>query len=101
MGKISRIVKMSFQEEKVEDFLKLFEEKKSFIKNFEGCTHLQLLADKKQKNIIFTYSCWNSDEALEAYRSSDLFAETWASTKVLFSDKPSAVSYERLVDVEK
>lgn len=39
---ITRIVKMTFREEEVEAFKALFEERKSLIRNFKGCTHLQL-----------------------------------------------------------
>jgi quinol monooxygenase YgiN len=51
-----------------------------------------LLQDENDKNIFFTYSIWENDEALQAYRNSELFETTWAKTKILFAGKPEAWS---------
>ncbi len=91
-----RIVRMTFRPEEVSTFLENFTQNKKHIRNFSGCTHLELLRDKKQDNIYYTYSFWESEEYLEKYRNSDLFKSVWAKTKVLFSDKPLAYSLERL-----
>ncbi len=45
--------------------------------------------------VLFTYSHWESEAALETYRHSELFAEVWAATKVLFNAKPEAWSVQR------
>ncbi|MCB0738300.1 MAG: antibiotic biosynthesis monooxygenase [Bacteroidetes bacterium] len=87
-----RIVKMVFTEESVDSFLKMFDHKKEFIRAFEGCTHLELLQDKNQPYTLFTYSIWESEAHLQAYRESALFAETWAETKTYFGGKPEAWS---------
>ena len=87
-----RIVKMTFQEEKVHEFLENFEQAKQKIRTFEGCEHLELLQGIHQSNVFFTYSYWQSEEALEKYRNSALFKDVWAKTKVLFAEKPSAFS---------
>jgi heme-degrading monooxygenase HmoA len=89
---IVRIVKMQFHEEKVADFLKVFEANALQIRNFPGCQHLQLLADAHHTNTYFTYSWWDGLEDLENYRHSTLFEGVWAQTKVLFSGKPEAWS---------
>lgn len=89
---IKRIVKLTFQEDKVEEFEQVFEASKSFIRNRAGCQHLELLQDIHQPNVFFTYSFWDDEDALNAYRHSELFKKTWAKTKVLFSDKPQAWS---------
>ena len=47
---IIRIVKMGFIPEQIEAFLKNFEQHKDQIRNFEGCTHLQLLRDEHQNH---------------------------------------------------
>lgn len=39
---IIRIVRMHFTEAGVEEFLEIFDANKIAIRNFEGCTHLQL-----------------------------------------------------------
>ena len=89
---IIRIVKMTFLPDKVEEFLSVFELKKDLISEFEGCENLELVRDKDNKNIFFTISSWKEQTYLEKYRSSELFRQTWAKTKVLFSDKPQAWS---------
>jgi len=91
-----RIVRMSFQEGRVSDFLTIFNRSKSQIRAFPGCQRLELLRDLDQPSTFMTYSYWESPEALEAYRQSPLFRTTWAATKLLFSDKPQAFSVERL-----
>ncbi|MEN8125839.1 MAG: antibiotic biosynthesis monooxygenase family protein [Bacteroidota bacterium] len=95
-----RIVKMSFDPLKVEEFLHSFHEIKSKIRNFEGCTFLELYKDKKHNNIFFTYSYWNSEEDLERYRNSDLFIEVWGRTKLMFNEIPQAWSVDKLVSLE-
>ena len=89
---ITRIVKMTFSPEKVEEFLLVFNQKKALIAGFEGCEYLELVRDKDNKNIFFTISKWKEQTYLEKYRSSELFQQTWAKTKVLFSDRPQAWS---------
>ncbi|MCW3102909.1 MAG: antibiotic biosynthesis monooxygenase [Bacteroidetes bacterium] len=89
---IIRIVKMSFAPEKVNEFLQLFNASKHQIRNFKGCSHLELLNDATQQNIFFTYSHWENEAHLGEYRKSALFAGVWANTKILFNDKPLAWS---------
>lgn len=92
---ITRFVKMTFQEGKEDEFLKIFNNSCEKIRAFDGCSFLELLQDSKQRNIFFTHSIWESEEHLENYRSSDLFKNTWKATKTLFSDKPNAWSLIR------
>ena len=61
---IKRIVKMSFQPDKVEDFKLIFKTNWKLIAGFEGCSHVELLQDKLQQNIFFTYSHWENEEYL-------------------------------------
>lgn len=89
---IVRIVKMEFEQAKVDAFLRLFNSTRDKIAGFEGCKGLELLAGANATNLFFTYSIWNSEEDLENYRNSELFKETWAKTKILFSNKPEAWS---------
>jgi len=89
---IIRIVKMTFQEDRIIDFTNLFEERKQLIRNFKGCTHLELWQDSAQKNIFFTYSRWQKQADLDHYRFSEFFKDTWAKTKQLFADRPEAWS---------
>jgi len=83
--------------DKVETFKALFEEKKHLIRSFPGCNYLELLQGKAARNnVFFTYSYWDSEEDLNNYRYSDLFAETWKSTKALFIKKAEAISLEKI-----
>lgn len=94
---IIRIVKMTFESSKVGEFLENFEKNKKSIRNFEGCSHLELLQESGKPNVYFTYSWWDSEESLENYRHSRLFKEVWSLTKRLFSDKPQAWSLHQKV----
>jgi heme-degrading monooxygenase HmoA len=85
-----RIVKMIFRENEIDRFRRIFKRAKPLIEQFEGCQSVMLLQDMNQRNIFFTYSRWQGPQYLEAYRNSDLFAETWAQTKSLFASKPEA-----------
>jgi heme oxygenase (mycobilin-producing) len=93
---IIRIVKMVFREEEIDAFQKLFEERKSLIRNFEGCTHLELWQDKNHPNTFFTYSWWDSEEHLNSYRDSHFFDDTWSLTKQKFASRPEAWSVHQL-----
>lgn len=94
-----RTVRMTFQEDKVEEFLETFNQHKEKIRHFKGCNHLELLKDYNEPNIFSTYSIWDDDEALNNYRYSDLFKEVWAATKVLFKEKPIAFSSSKYIEV--
>ena len=93
---IIRIVKMTFKQEEIASFKLLFEERKLLIRNFEGCTHLELWQDKTHSNIFFTYSWWDSEEHLNNYRTSHFFDDTWMLTKQKFAAKPEAWTVEMI-----
>ena len=81
---------MSFELEKVEKFKSIYELNWHKIKEFEGCLHVELLQDRSSPSIFFTYSNWESENHLNNYRDSIVFKTVWASTKVLFNQKPEA-----------
>ena len=95
-----RIVKMSFEPSKIEEFLAHFDTNKVQIRNFEGCQFLELYRDKHQTNVFFTYSFWNKEEDLEQYRQSDLFKTVWSQSKPLFNAKPEAWTVEKVASLE-
>ena len=95
-----RIVRMTFKPESVSAFLENFESQKHSIRNFAGCRHLELWQDHSDKNIFVTYSHWESEEALNKYRDSELFKSVWSFTKALFAEKPQAFSTKKLQEVE-
>jgi heme-degrading monooxygenase HmoA len=91
-----RIVQMTFEAANIPVFLAFFESRKHTIRAFDGCKHLELWQDKDNPAIIFTYSIWDNEAALNHYRFSQFFKETWTTTKTLFADQPKAWSVNRL-----
>lgn len=90
---------MTFKEDSIEEFLKTFQLQKEHIRDFEGCNHLELLRDKQNKNIFFTYSHWESEEFLNEYRQSEFFIAIWAKVKTLFADKPQAWTTNKIAQL--
>ncbi|MFY7728031.1 MAG: putative quinol monooxygenase [Flavobacterium sp.] len=95
-----RIVKMTFQEDKVSEFLQNFNSVKDKIRNVNGCRLLELYRDKDNPSVFFTYSYWEREQDLENYRLSELFTGVWAVTKPLFAQKAEAWSVDKLVSLE-
>lgn len=89
---ILRIVRMEFEEEFLETFDAIFNESQNKIRNFPGCTFLQLYHDATNPAVRYTYSKWEDEEKLHAYRKSELFGSVWPRTKKLFAAKPLAFS---------
>lgn len=94
-----RYVRMTFQIDKTEEFLEIFNQSKHKIRAMNGCRYLELMHDINQTNVFMTHSHWDSEIDLNNYRDSELFRTTWAKTKALFADKPLTFSVESLVVV--
>ncbi|WP_353159192.1 antibiotic biosynthesis monooxygenase family protein [Myroides odoratus] len=90
-----RIVKLTLQEDKIDDFLNHFEKYKDQIRNFPGCQFLEVYRDKHQPNIFFTYSYWSEELDLDTYKKSTLFGEVWPYFKKLFKEKAEAWSVDK------
>ncbi len=88
---------MTFQPNEVEQFIQVFNDSKAKIRAFPGCLSLQLIRNIETPNVLCTSSIWDNASSLENYRNSELFAETWKKTKILFAEKAKAQSYE-LID---
>lgn len=93
-----RIVRMHFTEAGIEEFLEIFNQHKVAIRNFQGCTHLQLLKDPDDLYCYTTLSHWNRLEDLESYRKSELFGSVWGRVKTLFSERTQAFTLERYIE---
>lgn len=91
-----RIVKMTFREDSIEKFLQFFEGRKDAIRHFPGCHHLELWKDKNHPSVYFTYSHWESEAALDHYRYSGFFKETWGFTRQCFAAGAEAYSINRV-----
>ena len=87
---------MSFRAEEVEAFKKIFETNWTSIRGFAGCSHVELLQDERDATVFFTYSLWQDESSLDAYRHSELFGRVWGATKLLFRDKPQAWSLKEI-----
>ena len=94
-----RIVKLTIGEENISSFEKIFEETKQTIRNFNGCRFLELYQDRNDPRIFFTYSYWNTENDLEAYRQSDFFKNAWGKTRELFVSKPEAWSVNKMASL--
>ena len=92
-----RIVKLTISEENIPSFEKIFEDTKDTIRNTKGCRLLELYRDRTDSRIFFTYSYWNTEDDLEAYRNSEFFKNVWGQTKQLFALKPEAWSVDKMV----
>lgn len=89
---ITRIVRMEFVADLVPEFLALFHATKSQIRHFAGVQRLELHRDLSNPNVFYTYSVWDHEDSLEAYRKSALFRSVWSKTKALFAEQPQAFS---------
>jgi heme-degrading monooxygenase HmoA len=96
---IIRVVRMHFTEAGVEEFLEIFHRNKIAIRNFPGCTHLQLLKDAEDETVYITLSHWNDEESLEAYRKSELFGSVWGRVKTLFAERTQAFSLKKFIEL--
>ncbi len=85
---------MTFEPENIPSFERLFKASEAGIRSFPGCLKVDLLQDVNDPGVFFTYSLWESEAALEAYRASDFFRAVWGQTRELFSGPPVAWSLE-------
>lgn len=89
---------MQFQKDKIDEFKKLFENRKEKIESQDGCHSVTLMQDISDPTKIFTYSIWDNEDCLNAYRHSDFFQETWKKTKAMFDGKPEAWSVQKIAE---
>ena len=86
---------MTFEPENIPSFERIFEASSQQIRSFPGCNHLELLQDIDNPQVFFTYSHWESEADLQAYRESDFFLEVWGRTRKLFAERPRAWSLNK------
>ncbi len=83
---------MHFKSSEIENFQLLYQSVKLKINSYDGCEGVTLVQDTMNPEIFFTLSHWQSTQHLDHYRTSALFEDTWAKTKVMFAAKPMAWS---------
>jgi len=94
---LQRIVKMTFKPEHCQDFENYFSEIKNQVGNQPGCGGVKLLKDISGSGIYFTYSNWDNQTSLDAYRNTELFNIVWPKVKVWFAAKAEAWSTQILI----
>jgi quinol monooxygenase YgiN len=87
---------MEFKPEHVQDFLRQFERVRPRIRAYTGVRSLELYRDTRFPNVFCTSSEWDSEEALETYRQSELFKGAWGEVKPWFGGKPQAFSLQQV-----
>ncbi len=88
---------MTFAPEQVPAFLKIFHRSQYQIRLMPGCRFLELWQDAEQPHIYCTHSHWESEEALNEYRRSELFGQVWPATKALFAAPAQAFSAHQVL----
>jgi quinol monooxygenase YgiN len=97
---IKRIVQMELLPGREGHFLDIFEEAKKEIRARAGCRGLEVLRSELDGQLsIWTISLWDNEQALDQYRSSDLFKKTWSAVKPLFSGKARAWTLTSIEEV--
>ncbi|HNT80764.1 MAG TPA: antibiotic biosynthesis monooxygenase [Bacteroidia bacterium] len=91
-----RIVKLEIKLDRLQAFQQHLAEVKDRIASFPGCTHLEIYQHLQDKNILFTYSHWNSENDLNAYLQSELFISIWSNVKPMFLKPAQAWSVDEL-----
>lgn len=95
---ITRIVKLKFQADRTDEFLRYFDTINTVVNTFPGCHGMKLYQDVHDPTIIMTYSHWENLDALEAYRTSDAFDAIWTQIKPWFNARPEAWSVRAYFD---
>lgn len=95
---LTRIVKLTFETDKLPEFLAHFETIKWKVAKFPGCLGMRMHQDVSRPEIVFTYSLWDNEEALENYRTSAIFQELWPKIKPWFAERPEAWSVRTSFD---
>ena len=95
---ITRIVKLEFREDKIDEFLSFFDTIKNVVNEFPGCHGMILYHDVNDPTTVMTYSRWDSQESLNQYRNSTEFGKIWPKIKPWFHKKPQAWTLDTYFD---
>ncbi len=91
---VIRIVRMHIAPDHIDQVRETFREIKHSVRNFPGCHYVALWEDVAQPGHIMTYSIWESEAHLEAYRRSDVFRRNWTLLKCHFAGPPEAWTFK-------
>jgi (4S)-4-hydroxy-5-phosphonooxypentane-2,3-dione isomerase len=98
---IIRIVKLNIKSSEIQNFKNTFNKNRSKIIGFKGCIDVDLLQDKSNASIFFTYSKWENENSIENYRSSNIFKGIWSTVKPFFNEKAQAWSLDQINRIQK
>jgi (4S)-4-hydroxy-5-phosphonooxypentane-2,3-dione isomerase len=87
-----RLVKMTVPPGRAEEFERLYATVRERVLSAPGCRKLELYRDLRDSGIFFTWSLWDDEPALEAYRKSEIYRSVWPKLKAFFSSKAEAWS---------
>ncbi len=93
---VIRLVRMRFRSEEVERFLALYDRAYPVIVKQPGCHSVQLVREVNDPTAFATWSVWNDEASLDAYRRSPFFRSFWQEVKALFRAPAEAVSFEEI-----
>lgn len=96
---ITRLVKLSLQPEKADEFEAIFYQTQALIEGFDGCQTTTLFKVTGKESQYFTISYWRSEQDLENYRASALFNSVWSKVKPLFAEKAEAFTLNSVTPV--
>ncbi|MDB5225929.1 MAG: antibiotic biosynthesis monooxygenase [Bacteroidota bacterium] len=96
---IIRIVKLTMRESDIASFKGYFQTVCDIIRRQPGCNSLQAWQDIHNPDIFFTYSIWDREDDLEAYRNSAFFLQFWKTVKPWFRDKAEVWTFNKIVDL--
>ncbi|MBK7969056.1 MAG: antibiotic biosynthesis monooxygenase [Bacteroidetes bacterium] len=89
---IIRIVKLSIVPDQISRFKAEFDWVSVLIRNFRGCSHLELLEDINVTGLVFKYSYWDEEKSRQDHQASEASKSTWSKVKPMFNAKAEAWS---------
>ncbi len=93
---ILRVVKLKVDERKLEAFKLFMTNLHNEKLRLPGCLHFDFFHDKRNKNVYFSYTIWESEKYLRHYRKSELFKEVIQTLRSLCIEEPQAWTIENV-----
>ena len=95
---ITRIVKFNVKKSSIDSFGNLLKEIRSEVLAFKGCKYFDLLNDKNNKNIFFSYSIWESEYYHDQYVNSGFFKTIWEQVVMFLESDAQVHTVENFFD---
>lgn len=85
---ITRLVETGIRPEMVDAFIDLYMHARPTILAQPGCPRVELVPAIDQPTLFATWSVWDHESALDAYRTGAFFRDFWPGVRVLFRNPP-------------